>query len=157
MELAFESWGQWGKDEETFRSFNIPWTNPSRLIITSRLIPFNLKVTPLRARPSQWIQVTDSNNGSHVPKHNGNVNNQTILKGKKQTHCGYSGTLTNLRFPESSVSNIIPNLIPTESWEPHIALRYFGRGITNSAGHALKTKTPISSCLGMTEDVFRMV
>lgn len=42
-----------------------------------------------------------------------------------------------LRLPDSSVSNIIPNLIPTESWVPYRAFWNLAKGITNSEGHAL--------------------
>jgi hypothetical protein len=41
-----------------------------------------------------------------------------------------------LRTPDSSVSNIILNRMPSETWV-YIALLYLAKGITNSEGLAL--------------------
>lgn len=51
-----------------------------------------------------------------------------------------------LRTPDSSVSNIILNRMPSETWV-YIALLYLAKGITNSEGLALiKSMNFVRAC-----------
>lgn len=50
------------------------------------------------------------------------------------------------RTPDSSVSNIILNRMPSETWV-YIALLYLARGTTNSDGLALGLKNMVNGLL----------
>lgn len=58
-----------------------------------------------------------------------------------------------LRLPDSSVSNIIPNLMPTETWVPNTDFLYLASGMTNSEGQALQSRTKLYTTENSVEGV----